>query len=324
MSCARWQVSKDFRAGTAPIPIDEDQALKKIILSCALTGGHEIGANYPEHLSYPVTPEQIARDAIAVAQRGAAIVHIHARDPVTRKQTRDITIYQEICDRIRASSTDVLINLTCGHAAFFLPDPDDESRAAPGTDVGTVAERIAHIEACLPDICSLDVTTANQVDGGIDFVYLNTPRTLRAMATRFQQLGVKPEMEVFQAGDIMLANQLVKEGILDAPPLFQFVLGVKWGAPATPETMIYMRDLLPDGATWAGFGIAALQMPMVAQAALLGGNVRVGLEDNLYLRKGEFATNVQLVERAARLIEGMGYELATPAEARAMLRLKDR
>jgi uncharacterized protein (DUF849 family) len=298
--------------------------LRKVILSCALTGGHEINRNYPAHLNYPVTPEDIAADAIRVARLGAAIVHIHARDPRTGLQTRDVAIYREICDRIRASDVDVIINLTCGHAAFFLPDPEDESRAAPGTDVGTVAERIAHIEACLPEICSLDVTTANQVDGGVDFVYLNTPRTLRAMARRFQELGVKPELEVFQAGDIMLANQLHQEGVFDGPPLFQFVLGVKWGAPATPETMIYMRDLLPDGAVWAGFGIAALQMPMAGQAALLGGNVRVGLEDNIYLRKGEFATNAQLVERAVSLIQGLGYEVATSAEAREMLGLRTR
>jgi len=296
--------------------------MRKVILSCALTGGHEVSASYPKHLEYPVTPRQIAEDAIRVARLGAAVVHIHARDPETGLQTRDVSTYREICDRIRDSGVDVLINLTCGHAAFFLPDPDDESRAAPGTDVGTVAERVAHIEACRPDICSLDVTTANQVDGGVDFVYLNTPRTLRAMARRFQELGVKPELEVFQAGDIMLANQLWQEGVFDAPPLFQFVLGVKWGAPATPETMIYMRDLLPDNAVWAGFGIAAHQMPMAGQAALLGGNVRVGLEDNIYLRKGEFATNAQLVERAAGLIRGLGFEVATPADAREILRLR--
>jgi uncharacterized protein (DUF849 family) len=298
--------------------------MTKTIMTCALTGGHEVNSRYPAALDYPITPRRIAEDAIACARRGAAIVHIHARDPETGLQTRSIPIYQEICDRIRESGVDVIINLTCGHAAFFLPDPEDESRAAPGTDVGSVDERVAHIEMCRPEICSLDVTTANQVDGGIDFVYLNTPRTLAAMADRFRAVGVKPEMEVFQAGDILLANDLYARGLIDGPPLFQFVLGVKWGAPATPQTMIYMRDLLPAGAVWAGFGISARQMPMVAQAALLGGNVRVGLEDNIYLRRGEFATNAQLVERAAQLLETMGHQLATPAEARSMLGLVSR
>ena len=251
-------------------------------------------------------------------------MHIHARDPDTGLQTRSIPIYREICDRIRDSGIDVIINLTCGHAAYFLPDPQDESRAAAGSDVGSVDERVAHIEACLPEICTLDVTTANQVEGGVDFVYLNTPRTLRAMAERFRAAGVKPEMEVFQAGDVLLARHLWEQGVLDGPPLFQFVLGVKWGAPATPQSMIYMRDLLPPEAIWAGFGIAALQMPMVAQAALLGGNVRVGLEDNIYLRHGRFATNAQLVRRAAMIVRGMGFELATPAEARVTLGLRPR
>lgn len=298
--------------------------MMKTIMTCALTGGHKVNARYPAVLDYPITPKRIAEDAVAAAKSGAAIVHIHARDPETGVQTRSIPIYREICDRIRDSNVDVIINLTCGHAAFFLPDPSDESRAAPGTDVGSVDERVAHIEACLPEICSLDVTTANQVDGGVDFVYLNTPRTLAEMARRFRAVGVKPEMEVFQAGDILLANDLHARGLIDGPPLYQFVLGVKWGAPATPQTMTYMRDLLPDDAVWAGFGIAAGQMPMVAQAALLGGNVRVGLEDNIYLRRGEFATNAQLVERAAQLLDTMGRELASPAEARAMLGLRAR
>lgn len=156
----------------------------------------------------------------------------------------------------------------------------------------------------------------------MDFVYLNTPRTLRAMAKRFQELGVKPELETFQAGDVLLANQLVSEGIIDGPPLYQFVLGIKWGAPADPETMIYMRGLLPEGAIWAAFGISRDQMPMVAQAVLLGGNVRVGLEDNIYLERGVFATNGQLVERAVRIVEDLGAAVATPDEARDILGLK--
>jgi uncharacterized protein (DUF849 family) len=174
---------------------------------------------------------------------------------------------------------------------------------------------------CLPEICSLDVCTQNQVDGDKRYVYLNTEYTLRKMAKRFKELGVKPEIEVFAPGDVLLANQMLNEGLFDAPPMYQIVMGTRWGLPATPETMIYMRNLLPPGAIWAAFGIARLQMPMVAQAALLGGNVRVGLEDNLYLSRGVFATNSQLVERARTIIECLGYEVASPDEARQILGL---
>jgi uncharacterized protein (DUF849 family) len=295
--------------------------MRKVILTCAVTGGAPVSPRYPRELSFPVTPKQIARDAIAAAKAGAAVAHIHARDPETGAPTRDVAIYKEICDRIRDSGSDVIINLTCGHAAIFCPDPEDESRAGPGTDMGNVEERIRHIEECLPDMCSLDVTTGNQVEAGFEFVYLNTPRTLSAMARRFRELGVKPEIEVFQAGDILLANHFHEHGLFDEPPLYQFVLGVKWGAPATPGTMAYMKDLLPAGSLWAAFGISRLQMPMAAQAVLLGGNVRVGLEDNIYLRRGEFATNLQLVERAVQIIRLLGEEPATSAEAREMLGL---
>ncbi len=217
---------------------------------------------------------------------------------------------------------DIVINLTCGGYARFFPDPEDESKAAPGTNVAPLKVRVRHIEENLPEMCSLDATTANQVDGNDDFVYLNTPRTLRAMAKRFQHLGVKPELEVFQAGDILFVKQMIKEGLISGTPLFQFVLGIKWGAPADPETMLYMRNLLPPGSVWAAFGVSRLQMPMVAQAVLLGGNVRVGLEDNLYLKRGVFATNGQLVERAVRIVECIGKSVASPQEAREMLGLK--
>lgn len=298
--------------------------MTKVILTCAMTGGHVISPRYPAQLVYPVSPEQMAADVVRVANAGAAVVHIHARDPVTRQQTRDLAVYQEICERIRSCGVDIVINLTCGHAAYFLPDPDDESHAAPGSDVASVDDRVRHVEVCRPEMCSLDVTTANQVDSGVEFVYLNTPRTLRAMARRLKDAGVKPEIEVFTAGDIVLANQLYDEGLFEEPPLYQFVLGIKWGAPATAASMIYMRDLLPNRRQWAGFGVGALQMPMLAQAVLLGGHARVGLEDNIYLRKGEFATNAQLVERAVALIRLLGGEVATPQEVRSMLKLRCR
>jgi len=225
-------------------------------------------------------------------------------------------LFRELVDRVRQTGIDIVLNVTCGGGGLFLPDPEDESRALPESDILSAKERVLHIEDTLPEICSLDVTTGNQVEGGMDFVYLNTPRTLRAMAKRFQEIGVKPEMEVFQPGDILFANQMVNDGLIDGPPLYQMVLGIKWGAPADPETMIYMRNLLPKGALWAGFGIGRMEMPMTAQAILLGGNVRVGLEDNLYLERGVFATNGQLVERARHLIEFLGHEVATPNEMR--------
>jgi uncharacterized protein (DUF849 family) len=206
--------------------------------------------------------------------------------------------------------------------ALLLPDPEDESKALPDSDVVGADERTRHLADCLPDIASLDVTTGNQVEAGFEFVYLNTPRTLRAMAKRFRELGVKPELEAFQAGDVLFANQLVAEGLIEGPPLYQFVLGVKWAAPADPSSMTYMKSLLPSGAIWAGFGIGRQQMPMLAQAVLLGGNVRVGLEDNLYLDRGVFATNGKLVERGVRLIQDLGESVATPSQARSMLGLR--
>jgi uncharacterized protein (DUF849 family) len=295
---------------------------RKVIITCAVTGSAPVHPRYREQLRYPITPAQIAEDSVAAAKAGAAIVHLHARDPVTGNDSGDPKLFAEIVDRIRQSGTDVIINLTCGGGALFFPDPADESRGGPGTDVRNVNDRVRHIEQCLPDICSLDVTTANQVEDGRDFVYLNTVPTLREMARRFQALGVKPELETFQAGDVMLANQMVADGLISGVPYYQFVLGVKWGAPATPETVAYMKSLLPPGAMWTGMGISRMQMPLAAQSILLGGNVRVGLEDNLYLSKGTFATNAQLVERAVRLVEDIGEEVASPTDARQLLQLR--
>ncbi|MDB5452439.1 MAG: Protein of unknown function prokaryotic [Caulobacteraceae bacterium] len=292
---------------------------RKVILTCAVTGENDYNRAHP---NFPITPRQIADAAEEAAKAGASVVHVHVRDPVTGAGSRDPALFREMVARIREKNIDIVINVTCGGGAFLLPDPEDESRAGPGSDIASVAERVRHIEDTLPEMCSLDVCTANQVDGTRDYVYLNTPRTLKGMARRFQELGVKPEMEVFNPGDILLARQIVSEGLIDGLPLFQMVLGVKWGAPADAETMIYMKKLLPEDATWAAFGIARLQMPMVAQSVLLGGNVRVGLEDNLYLSRGVFATNGQLVERARQIVEHLGEEVATPAETRAMLGLR--
>jgi uncharacterized protein (DUF849 family) len=294
-------------------------AKRKVILTCAVTGNAPLNPKYPH--DYPVTPTQIAATVAEAAAAGATVAHIHVRDLVTGDGCRDPLLFRETVDRIRQAGTDIVINLTAGMGALFLPDPADEARGLPESDMLSAIDRMAHIRDCLPEIASLDVTTGNQAEGSFDYVYLNTPRTLRQMAAIFDELGVKPELEVFQAGDILFANQMYAEGLIKAPPLYQFVLGVKWASPAETETMIYLKSLLPTDAIWAGFGIAHRQMPMVAQAVLLGGNVRVGLEDNLYLDRGVFATNGQLVERARRIIEDLGEAVAAPAEARAMIGL---
>jgi uncharacterized protein (DUF849 family) len=293
---------------------------RKVIVTCAVSGNAPLNPKYP--FQYPVTPQQIAAAAIEAARAGASVAHIHVRDPQTGRGSRDPALFREVVDRIRSSGTDIVINLTAGHGALFVPDPLDEARALPESDMLPAEERIAHLKDCLPEMASLDVTTGNQVEAGFEFVYMNTTRTLRQMARRYQELGVKPELEAFQMGDVLFANQLVQDGLVDSPPLYQFVLGVRWAAPADAESMIYLRNLLPAGACWAAFGIGRSQMPMVAQAVLLGGNVRVGLEDNLYLDRGVFATNGQLVERAVRIITDLGESVATPQEVREILRLR--
>jgi uncharacterized protein (DUF849 family) len=294
---------------------------RKIIVTCAVTGNAPFN---PKHPCFPVSPKQIAAAVAEAAQAGAAIAHIHVRDPETGAGSRDPALFHEVVARIRDQGTDIVINLTAGMGAFFLPDPEDESRALPDSDVIGVEQRIAHVVDCMPDIASLDVTTANQSEGTVEFVYLNTTRTLRGMARRFQELGVKPELEAFQAGDVLFANQLVEEGLIDGVPMYQFVLGVKWGAPADPETVMYMKNLVkPANAIWTAMGIARDEFSVAAQSILLGGHVRVGLEDNLYLDRGVFATNGTLVERAVRIISDLGCEPATPQDARNVLKLRN-
>ena len=292
---------------------------RKVILTCAVVGENQYNQAHP---SFPITPQQIADAALEAEQTGASCVHLHVRDPETGEGSRDPDLFLEMATRVRENGVKAVMNITCGGGAFYCADPNDESRAGPGSDMASAEERVKHIEMCLPEVCSLDVTTQNQLDGDKAYVYLNTEYTLRKMAKSFQELGVKPEIEVFAPGDILLANKMLEEGLFDAPPMYQIVMGTRWGLPATPETLIYMKSLLPAGANWAAFGIARMQMPMVAQAVLLGGNVRVGLEDNLYLSRGVFASNGQLVERAKTIIECLGYEVATPDEARHILALK--
>lgn len=295
------------------------KADEKVIVTCAVTGGDPFNRKHP---SFPVTPKQICNAAIEAAKAGASIVHLHVRDPQTGEGTRRPELFRELVARVRDAGINVVINLTAGGGANFYPDPSDPARAAPGTDMATAEERLVHVAEALPEMCTLDVTVLSQAFGEDEFVYMNTQHCLRGMARMTRDMGVKPELEVFNPGDVLFARQMVSEGLITGRPLFQFVLGVKWGAPADPETMLYMRNLLPENAVWAGFGIARMQMPMVAQAALLGGNVRVGLEDNLYLSRGVFATNGQLVERAVTILDSMGYSVASPDEARQILGLK--
>lgn len=293
---------------------------KKTILTCAVTGGAPYNKKHP---SMPVTPKQIADACIEAASAGASIVHIHVRDPETGEGNRDRAHFREVVDRVRQTGTDIVLNLTCGMGAYFLPDPENEGHMLPGSDVVGVDERVAHIEELLPEIATLDIVTNNQVEGPTEYIYFSPTHTLRAMAKRFTAAGVKPELEVFGPGDILFGNKLVEEGLIDGPPMMQMVLGVQWAAPHGVETILYQKSLMAPCTIWGAFGIGREQMPMLAHTLLLGGNIRVGLEDNLYMSRGVWATNGQLVERAYTLVNAVGgYEVATPAETREMLKLR--
>ena len=290
-----------------------------VIVTCALTGaGDTVGKN--PHV--PVTPQQIADAAVEAANAGATVVHCHVRDPQTGKGSRDPVLYREVMERIKASGVDVIVNLTAGMGGDLDIGPGENPTAfGPATDLVGPLTRLVHVEELLPDICTLDCGTLNFGDG--DLIYVSTPAALRVGAKRITELGVKAELEIFDTGHLWFSNQMIKEGLLK-DPIFQLCLGIPWGAPADTTTMKAMVDNLPVGVTWAGFGIGRMQMPMAAQAILLGGNVRVGLEDNLWLDKGVPASNGSLVERVVKLIECMGARPMTPAEGRARMNLKPR
>ncbi|MEX6631929.1 BKACE family enzyme [Hyphococcus lacteus] len=295
-------------------------SLKKTILTCAVTGGAPFN---PKHPSMPITPKEIADACIEAASAGASIVHIHVRDPETGQGSRDRQHFKEVVDRVRQTGVDIVLNLTCGMGAYFLPDPHREGHMLPESDVVGVDERVAHVEELLPEIATLDIVTNNQVEGSTEYIYFSPLHTLRAMAKRFQNAGVKPELEVFGPGDILFGNKLVEEGLVDGPAMMQMVLGVQWAAPHGVETILYQKNLMAPDTHWGAFGIGREQMPMLAHTLLLGGNIRVGLEDNLYLSRGRWATNGQLVERAYNIVEMLGgYSVATPAETREILNLR--
>ena len=286
-----------------------------VIISCAVTGA---GDTVGKHPAIPVTPKQIADAAIEAAKAGAAIAHLHVRDPETGKVGRKLEHYREAVARIRDSGVDVIINLTAGMGGDFFFDPENPSKGGRGTDIANAAERVAHVEELRPEICTLDCGSLNFGDG----LFMATGDVLREMAQRIQAVGVKPEIECFELGHIWLAKDLIKRGLIDAPPMFQLCLGIPWGAEATTETMLAMRNHLPAGANWAAFAIGRMQMAFVAQSMLLGGNVRVGLEDNIWLDRGVHASNGSLTTRAKEVVERLGGRTLTPAEARDKLGLK--
>ncbi len=288
-----------------------------VVVTCAVTGA---GDTLGKHPGVPVTPKQIADAAIEAAKAGAAIAHIHARDPETGKGSRDPELFKEIVDRIRASDTDVVINLTSGMGGDWTPSDGDPSMPGPGTDMVGPLERLAHVQDSMPEICSLDCGTMNFGNG--NEIYISTPPYLRKMAGLVKDWGVKPELEVFELGHIRFAKQMVTEGLIADPPMFQICLGIPWGAEQSVDNMKVMKDELPTGASWASFGISRMQMPMAAAAVAMGGNVRVGLEDNIYLDRGVLASNGQLVERVIEIIDRMGGRAVTPQEARTKLNLR--
>lgn len=284
---------------------------RKVIITCALTGGSALTSNSKY---VPITPEQIAGEGIAAANAGAAVIHIHVRDPISGGPSMEFELYKEVVELVRLSGTDVLINLTTGMGASYDPPVDFPARAT--TVVCPPSERVAHVMKLRPELCTLDVATMNFDSSAI----VNAPSHLRYMAGEIYRAGTKPELEVFDLGQVGFALHLLNEGTIKPPPFFQFCLGIRGGAPATPEALLAMKGMLPSGTVWSAFGISRAQFPIVAQSVLLGGHVRVGLEDNLFTGPGELARgNAPLVERAVRIIQALGEEVATAADARNIL-----
>ena len=290
-----------------------------VFITCAVTGsGNSVG----KHPAIPITPQEIAKAAIEAATAGAAIVHIHVRDPHSGAPSRDPKLFTEVVDRIRDSDTDVVINTTAGMGGdmVFGPGENPLPLDAEGTDLAGPLERLAHVEQLLPEICTLDCGTMNFAES--NYVMTNTPGMLKTMARRVQELGVRPELEVFDTGHLVFVKELIAEGLLDDPIMIQLCMGIPYGAPDDPGTLLSMVNQLPAGAVFSAFSIGRNQLPFVAMAALAGGNVRVGLEDNLYLEKGVFASNAQLVERAVVILSGMNVGIMGPDQVREKLSLK--
>ncbi|MBQ4827193.1 3-keto-5-aminohexanoate cleavage protein [Leisingera sp. HS039] len=294
---------------------------RDVFITCAVTGS---GGTQDRSPHVPRSPAQIAGSAIAAAKAGAAVVHCHVRDPETGAPSRDLALYREVTDRIRDAEVDMVLNLTAGMGGdMVFGDTENPLPVNPaGTDMVGATERMAHVAECLPEICTLDCGTMNFAEA--DYVMTNTPGMLRAMGQMMTDLGVKPEIEAFDTGHLWFAKELVKEGILDSPALVQLCMGVPWGAPNDLNTFMAMVNNVPGDWNWSAFSLGRDQMAYVAASVLAGGNVRVGLEDNLWLGKGQLAENWQLVERAGTIIENMGSKLMGPAEVREKLGLTKR
>ncbi|AIY06624.1 hypothetical protein Plano_2659 [Planococcus sp. PAMC 21323] len=289
---------------------------QKVLLTAAVTGaGDTVGKNK----YVPVTPKEIADSAIESAKAGATVAHVHARDPKTGGISHDLDHYKEIIERIRESETDVIINITSGGGGDFIPNLSNPSTGGEGTDMQTPKERHEPVGSLLPEMCTLDCGSVNFGD----MVYMSPTEWLREQARLIQESGVKPELECFDTGHLRFAKQLIAEGLIDGDPMFQFCLGIPWGAEADEETMMYMKNRIPENAHWSAFGIGRMQMPILEMAAQHGGNVRVGLEDNLYLGKGVFATNEQLVDQAVTKLHAANVEVMTPQEARIHFNLRN-
>ena len=291
---------------------------KNVIITCAITAAGET-TDKSEHV--PVTPEQIANSALEAAKAGAAIVHCHVRDPKTGKGSRNPDYYEEVVDRIREKDSQVIINLTAGMGGDLVIGPDtNPMNFGEGTDLVGALERLQHVERIRPDICSLDCGSLNF--GDTNEVYISTPEMLREMTQKVKSLGVRPELEIFDTGNLWFAETMIAEGLLDPPFWIQLCLSIPYGTPMDIGILYAMVNRLPENAEFTSFGLGAMQMPMVAQSVMLGGHVRVGLEDNLYLEKGVLATNADLVKKAVNIIELMGASIQSPNEARKTLNLK--
>lgn len=294
---------------------------REVFITCPVTGS---GGTQDRSSHVPRTPKEIAESAIEAAKAGAAIVHCHVRDPESGAASRKVEYYREVTERIRESDTDVVINLTAGMGGDLVigsadqPLPLDEM----GTDMASAADRVEHVAECRPEICTLDCGTMNFAEA--DYVMVNTPGMLRSMAGMMKDLGVRVEIEAFETGHLWLAKQLVEEGLIEKPVMVQLCMGIPWGAPDDLNTFMAMVNNVPSDWTFSAFSLGRNEMPYVAAAVLAGGNVRVGLEDNLYLEKGVLATNAQLVERAVHIIESMGARVIGPDEVRDRLKLEKR
>ncbi|MGH2857713.1 MAG: 3-keto-5-aminohexanoate cleavage protein [Solirubrobacteraceae bacterium] len=291
-------------------------------ITCAVTGAGDTTARSD---LVPVTPEQIADAALQAARAGAAVAHIHVRDPRTGRGSRDVALYREVVQRVRAADVDVVLNLTAGMGGDLTlgPPPAPLPLNAEATDMAGAVERLAHVAELSPEICTLDCGTMNFAAGG-DYVMTNTPAMLRAMAAEIKRLGVRPELEVFDTGQLVMVKDLIDEGLIDDPVLIQLCMGIRYGAPDDPRTLLTLVDSLPPGAVFSAFSIGRMQLPYVAMAVLAGGNVRVGLEDNLYLGPGQKATNAELVSRAVTILKAMNVRVLGPSEVRERLALHGR